>query len=193
MSLVSFGDRHMFGGKKPTVQMGGSSTVNEKSPLAQPSGWLKWPAVSLIATDGGSKTSSCSTEGWYVTPICPMVVRLASNTGSVGLICSKSRDASSAAPGPFCSNVRTLESSVASTSEIPARLRAQVRTESAVFACESSSGPVSSVRVRVRSTTLFESAEIRDVESDNDPRSYPAPLKASNDSSSNWPILFLGR
>ena len=34
MSLVSAGDRHWLGGKKPTVQIGGSSTVTAKSPLA---------------------------------------------------------------------------------------------------------------------------------------------------------------
>ena len=126
-------------------------------------------------------------------PICPMVVRLASNTGNVGLICSKSRDASSSAPGPFSSNVRTRESSFTSTSEIPARLCAHCRIESVVRACAFSSGPESSVRARVRSTMLLASAEIREAESDSDPKSYPAPLKAWKASSSSWPILFLGR
>ena len=54
----------MFGGKKPTVQMGGSSTVKEKSPLAQPSVWLNGAAVCVMATAGGSNTSNCSSEGW---------------------------------------------------------------------------------------------------------------------------------
>ena len=60
--------------------------------------------------------------------------RLASSTGSVGFTWLNNRDASSAAPGPRSSSVRTCGSSVATWSVMPARLRAQLRSESAVFA-----------------------------------------------------------
>jgi hypothetical protein len=65
----------------------------------------------MAETQAGSSTSNCSIEGLYVTVIWPIDVRLASNTGSVGLRSASSLAASSAAPDPVCSRVRIWGSS----------------------------------------------------------------------------------
>jgi hypothetical protein len=86
-----------------------------------------------------------------------MVVRLASSTGSVGLTCSSSRAVALAVSGAVRSRFCTSGSLFAICSVVPARLRAHILVESAVFARESSSGAASSVSVRVRSEMLLAS------------------------------------
>src|ERR1700758_1657301 len=84
--VVSAGLRHIDGGRNPTVHGTGSLTVMAKSPNAHPVSFLDGATAWIPAIDGGSSTNNCSSDAWYTTRIWPSVVRLASNTGSVGLI-----------------------------------------------------------------------------------------------------------
>ena len=58
------GDRHDDGGRKPTVQAGGSPMVKVKSPWVNPVGLLRGrPTACTEAMYGGSSTSNCSSDG----------------------------------------------------------------------------------------------------------------------------------
>ena len=85
--------------------------------------------------------------------------------------------------GPDFRTERNCGSSFESCPVKPARLRAQVRMESAVLAWPSSSGRLSSASMRVWSAAAFRSALSFAPESRSEPKSYPAPFKPLYDSS----------
>jgi hypothetical protein len=62
--VVSAGERHWLGGRKLTVQAGESLTVIEKSLSAIPVGFLLPTSDWITAVNGGSNTSTCSSEAW---------------------------------------------------------------------------------------------------------------------------------
>src|ERR1700739_2514663 len=132
--VVSAGLRHILGGRKTALHGTGSLTVMAKSPSAHPVLFSDGETAWIPAIAGGSITRICSSDAWYTTRIWPRVVRLASNTGSVGLMASSRRETSSNAGGPLRSTVRNFESSVTNCWVIPDRLRAQVLMESLVSA-----------------------------------------------------------
>jgi len=95
--------------------------------------------------------------------------------------------------GSLLQNGAELGSFCTSCSVTPLGLRAQVRMASVVSACESRSGPVSSMNLRVSSETALTSSVSLEAEFSKDPKSGPAPLKALNVSSSRSGIRSLGR
>ncbi|PQM44459.1 hypothetical protein C1Y40_05380 [Mycobacterium talmoniae] len=193
MVVVSAGDRRCEAGVKPTVQGFGSPMVRLKSPCGNPVAlFLGTPNDCCCAMYPGSSTISCSTAGLYTISTWLTVVMFASRIGRVGLIPLSRPDTSSAKPGKRCSTVRICGSLATSWSLIPARLCAQVRMAAVLWAWESSSGPLSLIRVRSRSDTRLASPLMVAVESSSDCRSNPAPLKARKVSSSRSLIFCFG-